>query len=415
MRRGSACLPGRFTCLLLAGLLVLALAPFLKAQDQDEEEWGNTFFRYDRLQFYGFIKLDASYDTNKMSNSNVPGWVRQFPDRSDDQFNMGVSQSLFGMRFFGPSTDSVDVSARLEFDFQDPDAFDLKDLDTMNSSMDTDYGFQLRHAYMNLDFHGYEILAGQTWDVISPLRPRTVNYSIGWWSGNMGTRRPQIRFTAKSESLEFQAALTRTTGNLRSGRGYDTGNDSGFPTVQARVGWKMPLSFFSRDRDARFGVSGHIGREEIDVGGDHHAVPTWSGNLDLSMPFGEYMTVQGEWFYGQNLDAYYGGIGQGVEGPITSPDQVRARGGWCQLQTILTQRLKFNVGAGLDKPDRIGSTIGGELPIRRNTNYFWNAFYDLTEGVLVGFEMSQWYTTYVGNPDDHRKNTRYQLAFIYRF
>ena len=41
----------------------------------------------------------------------------------------------------------------------------------------------------------FTILGGQTWDVISPLNPRSLNYSVYWWAGNIGYRRPQVRLT----------------------------------------------------------------------------------------------------------------------------------------------------------------------------------------------------------------------------
>ena len=55
----------------------------------------------------------------------------------------------------------------------------------------------MRHAFFKLDWpqERFSIIAGQTSDVISPLLPDTINYSVAWWSGNIGYRRPQIRIT----------------------------------------------------------------------------------------------------------------------------------------------------------------------------------------------------------------------------
>ena len=36
-------------------------------------------------------------------------------------------------------------------------------------------------------------MAGQNWDLMSPLLPSTVNYSVGWAGGNIGFRRMQLR------------------------------------------------------------------------------------------------------------------------------------------------------------------------------------------------------------------------------
>lgn len=409
MRRGSAALPLRMvTILFLAGLTGIALPPSVEAQDW-EEEAGNTFFRYDRLEFYGFIKLDASYDSARMNNSNAPGWVVPTTKRNDDEFGMSINQTMLGMRFKGPYSDKVDVTGRFEFDLMDPDVFDLTNANAMRSDKTS---FYLRHAYMNLDFHDFEILAGQTWDVVSPLRPRSVNYAINWWAGNMGNRRPQIRFTKGTDNMEVQFALTKTVGKHRGLANMDTGSDGGLPTAQARVSWSLPIL---GDNVMEMGISGHYGIEEIDHPfGESHARSA-SGNIDLTIPMGRFVTFVGEYFYGKNLDAYYGGVGQGLSGTVVDAYEVRSKGGWFQLQTVITQNLKFNAGAGVDNPNRVTGTLPGTNHIRRNANIFWNTFYTVCPGVHIGFEMSHWNTHYYGTPNDDRDNTRYQLAFIYNF
>ena len=39
----------------------------------------------------------------------------------------------------------------------------------------------------------FRFLVGQTWDVISPLYPGMLMYSVGWDGGNIGYRRAQVR------------------------------------------------------------------------------------------------------------------------------------------------------------------------------------------------------------------------------
>jgi len=399
------------TILSLVCLTGIALPPPAAAQDwEEEEEASNTFFRYDRLEFYGFLKLDASYDSGRMSNANVPGWVVPTAKRHDDEFNMSVNQTMLGMKFYGPYSDSVSVMGRFEFDLMDPDIFDLSNANAMRSDKTS---FHLRHAYMDLDFDDFQILAGQTWDVISPLRPRTVNYSINWWAGNMGYRRPQIRFTKSAGDLKVEFALAKTVGRHRGLANMDTGSDSGLPTTQARVSWRQPLLVEGKDMEV--GVSGHYGSEEVDHPAGDSRLKSFSGNLDLTIPLHKYVTFVGEYFYGKNLDAYHGGVGQGVTGTLMNTDEVRSKGGWFQVQTVVTQNLKFNIGAGVDNPKDLSGTIPGANLIRRNSNIFWNTFYTITPGVHVGFEMSHWNTHYAGAPNSDRDSTRYQLAFIYNF
>ena len=57
-------------------------------------------------------------------------------------------------------------------------------------------------------------LVGQTWDVVSPLLPSTVNFSVNWAAGNIGFRRTQFRVERylhlrDDMTLTFQGALAQ--------------------------------------------------------------------------------------------------------------------------------------------------------------------------------------------------------------
>jgi hypothetical protein len=52
----------------------------------------------------------------------------------------------------------------------------------------------LRHAYWEVKNERFRFLLGQYWDVISPLQPSMLLYSVGWNAGNIGYRRTQIPF-----------------------------------------------------------------------------------------------------------------------------------------------------------------------------------------------------------------------------
>ena len=72
----------------------------------------------------------------------------------------------------------------------------------------------LRHAYVEVKNDDFRLLAGQTWDVISPLCPGVLFYSVGWDGGNIGYRRPQFRGERYMRSLRHlrvdRARLART-------------------------------------------------------------------------------------------------------------------------------------------------------------------------------------------------------------
>ena len=181
------------------------------------------------IQLYGYLKLDTAYDTSRINNGNYAKWVEsESPNNDDDQFNMTANQSRFGMRINGPDDDTMNASGRVEVDFY-------------GGSDENKSHLMMRHAYMKLDWpeDRFNIIAGQTSDVISPLLPSTVNYSVYWWTGNIGYRRPQMRFTKElgfdtGGFLKLEGAVSRTLGD-DSFTETDSGEDAGFPTLQGRA------------------------------------------------------------------------------------------------------------------------------------------------------------------------------------
>ena len=70
------------------------------------------------------------------------------------------------------------------------------EIDFQNSVLDDENKptIMLRHAYAEAKNEDFRILVGQTWDVISPLNPDMLLYSVGWDGGNIGYRRAQFRY-----------------------------------------------------------------------------------------------------------------------------------------------------------------------------------------------------------------------------
>ncbi|MCP4378295.1 MAG: hypothetical protein GY794_19235, partial [bacterium] len=137
------------------------------------------------IQLYGKIKLDAAYDSGRTNTGNFARWVNSGEkQRGDGQFNMTANETRLGLKFTGPTTKQLKTNGLVEIDFY-------------GGGTETSPQPRLRHAYLNLEWpqQRLSVLAGQTWDVISPLNPGTLNYTVQWWGGNIGVRRPQVRVT----------------------------------------------------------------------------------------------------------------------------------------------------------------------------------------------------------------------------
>jgi len=355
------------------------------------------------IQLYGYLKLDAAYDSSRIENGNYAKWVERENTNSDaDEFNMTANETRLGMLINGPEG-GVRTSGRVEVDFYEGGAENKARL-------------MMRHAYLKLDWpeERFNIIAGQTSDVVSPLVPSTVNYSVCWWVGNIGYRRPQIRFTkeisrGQDVDWKFEGAFARTIGRSGFG-GVESGADESFPTVQGRVSVTLPL--YGPERST-IGLSGHKGKEEYDLDntGRNREFTSWSVNADLTQPIKSWLAIKGEVFTGENLDAYLGGIGQGVTtSGLNQYEEIRSTGGWVAASLGPWDRVRFNTGVSMDEVDR-GNVNSGSRTVNRSV--FGNMFYSVTKQAEVAFELSQWNTDYKGNGD--AESVRAQLAFIYRF
>ena len=164
----------------------------------------------------------------------------------------------------------------------------------------------LRHAYVEVENEDFRLLAGQTWDVISPLNPGMLMYSVGWEAGNIGYRRAQFR-------AERYVAISDT--QLLTLQGSIDENSFPTPSPVHRAIRRLGRS----SRDARPGPSA-IARVPM-LGRSLSAYPaaspdairlqlrldqprqsaalTWSLDADLYVPITHRFGVQGEFLPGR--------------------------------------------------------------------------------------------------------------------
>jgi hypothetical protein len=357
------------------------------------------------LTFGGRMKADASYD----DSNAYPGEYVLFvnpeggtnPD-DNDEFNITARETRLWINATGPRTDWIETSGRVEIDFFG------------NAGAPNKSNLLLRHAFMDLNFPkvGVSFLAGQTWDVISPLVLHTLNYSVGWDQGNIGYRRPQLRLTKKQAvgDLEFIAAasINRTIdADSFTTVGNENGEDSGIPTVEGRLGVTFP---FIQKLKGTLGVSAHHGVEEITRSADGRKgeFQTWSFNVDVALPFTKYFALTGEFFTGRHMDTFFGGIGQGVD--LTLFREIDDEGGWVQGKIRPHDDWEINIGYGVDDPDNSDLSAGKRS---KNDVVFANVRYALLKDLTLGIEYSHLTTDYKGQQD--ADDNRVQFSTILTF
>ncbi len=357
------------------------------------------------MDVYGFIRLDAAYDDSSVSDGAGGAYLKwadsESTNSNDDQFTMTARTSRIGVNISGPENNGLRTSGKLEVDFD-------------GGGSETSNNVRMRQAYLNMDWKesNFSLLAGQAWDVVSPLNPPTVDFGVLWWSGNMGLRRPQIRATkgfdlGNGNKMTVVGAIARNMGRSTTwdaANVKDSGEDSGTPQFQGRLGFVMGKT--------KFGFSGHYAQEEYDLNatGKNRDFDSWSANVDLVQPINDWLTIKGEAFTGENLNQLAGGIGQGVTAPDTTHKEVESKGGWLALCMKPYDKWTFNVGYGIDDPDDDDLATGGRT---KNEAIFGNAIYALNKNTDIGFEVQNRKTEYKDASDGD--DLRVQAMFRYKF
>jgi len=390
-----------FGLLLFAGGEPAVAAPAADETESESDE-KSTAEPELTLDWYGYIKLDASWDESLIDSGNFARWaVSPSLVEEHPHFNMTARQTRLGANLNRSPDNGLAINAKLEIDFYGGGA------ENKNRP-------QLRHAYFDLVWPERNLVlrAGQASDVISPLVPTTLNYTVAWWVGNIGYRRPLAAVTKTlgaegSGKTKLTAAISRSIGDdFGAVEPGDSGADSGQPTVQAALSRSFSLS----GRDGRFGFSGHWGAESLheEMGEPKLDVDSWSANLDFILPMGSRTVFKGEAWTGENLDDYFGGIAQGVN--FQSGEVVAASGGWATVEFRPVEKVLTSVGFGMDDPDDEALARGGRS---RNQAIWTNVLWNIRPVLTFGLEASWWDTEYVELDDG--SSMRLQASLIYRF
>jgi hypothetical protein len=356
---------------------------------------------------YGYIKLDASFDSALTNDGNYVYYVEPYVDGEEQsEFNMTAKQTRLGLKFKGGGNDDMDLSGVIEFDFY-------------GGGAENKPNPMLRKAYMVWKTEHADILAGQTSDVISPIVPTTLNYIVLWKSGDIGYRRPQVRISKEipvggGSMMKVEAAATRSMGAVAGG-----GERVGMPAFQGRVGYDTEIMGYP----ASLGVSGLVGKEEITYADSLGATTVFELDqtvmaVDVTLPLGHMLTLKGQYFTGKNLAHYLGGVGQGFALVPTDDarnrelTEIEASGWWAQLTIKPEKKWQINVGAGTDDPEIPEGDLADNC-FEKNTTYYGNVLWSVAPAATIGAEYAMIETEYADG--EAYEDSRLQMSFMYKF
>jgi len=398
------------------GILTMLLALFLSIGAKAAEP-KNVVGSLD-VTFYGYVKVDAIYEDAKAYGLDYIVWAPPGdlhdgtttvpPGYDDDDFEknsdasaFGITarQTRFGFKIKGPTfgkNGQYQVLGKIEADFYGATTA------AMTDSYENKGNFALRIAEIELKSKYWGILAGNEWMIMSPIFPHSSNYTYGAELGSLGYRMPQIRFTGymMDGRLQLQAAVDNKIGDSLGYADIDSGRNSGQPDVQGGLVWDSMYN----NKPFKLGVTGHYAREEM--GGVHNpSVNSWSWNVHAMLPITKWLSLNGEYFNGANLDGYYCGS-QGKGWIINEDGELEAlkdTGGWGEIELGPVKNWVVYAGYGIDDVNNdqlkdaqslmsIDPTKSKPIyqAITRNSNYYASVHYWVVPKVAdISFEWMQ--------------------------
>lgn len=196
------------------------------------------------VKFSGFVKTDVFYDNRQVSPANgireghfflIPDNVLYDADSNDLNAN--------------PSFHILNIQTRLRADLTGPEAFGAKTSAVMEAEFfgtsETDLnGFRLRHAYIQLDWTKYSLVAGQTWHPMFPAEsfPGTLSFNTGA-PFTPFSRNPQVKLTrhlAKADVILTAYSQRDFTSTGPEGSSNKYMRNSALPGLDLQV--KYPLT-----------------------------------------------------------------------------------------------------------------------------------------------------------------------------
>lgn len=399
-----------------------------------------------KVQMYGFVKLDAVYNSTDVTHEAGPLKVendrvmftnssifsynfKKVPAARDGSFTMDARTTRLGFKVDGPTALTGKTTAVIEFDFwgQTP----------VSTTAARQGMIRMRHAYGRIDWDfGTFVQIGQFWSVAIPTvnaMADTQTFIPFGANGLMFMREPFIGIGQKvgnksfNVTAEYAAALVQ--GGNDSGAGLypgmrdvqlserGPGEASKLPGHRGRIIFNINPEPIKDMLNITLGFTGHYQKEKHPrtfanavlwgwlTSTEALALQNTFGKMTNSYSIGAFtnisvslVTFVGGYFMGKNMDTFLCGLGQGVVENASSMKLVgvSTTGGYGQLQIdfrkIAPIPIKIAGGYGAEVKKN-GPLIGAgqqlwNKTIQGNISWYLNNY------MSIGFEVAQHQTKY---------------------
>ena len=344
---------------------------------------------------YGVARCDAVFETARTNYPYAPSFALN-PNDDDESAGFLVTPQDSRLGLIWRSEVDPSFTGQLECDVRGP--YFLQERTWL----------RLRRGFFQYRGDKWAVRAGQDWDVFGARTPETLNYEYFRMAGNIGYRRPIVRFDlAAGEGMRLSCAAAAPVGEMdfMTPPWYDTGIDAAMPDIQA--------SFTQRVGALEWSASGVAGARKDTVADKDYSLWGICGNVRLDL--GKTGVVERPWiiaaelWLGSNLSSYMGGVGQGVY----ADDEVPAFGGWLSAQIPLIEGAVVRAGYGIDDPNE-KELPDGYLPVGLNQVIWFGVYWTPTKAVEFGAELNLFFTDYLDDPGTRSvdESARAQAASI---
>ncbi len=348
-----------------------------------------------RVKLHAGLETLMVFSTSRPFPSGMPLFL--LPDSpfglKTNTFDAHARQSYVGALFSGPELGDFQTGAQILTFFQ-------------NDSLSTDdYGLLVYYAFGELKNDDWRLAVGLQQDVFNPVSPTIVYLTKMYGSGNTGSYRGHLRLErflqgGEDFGLTLTVALCEPISTLVTGSAGRIEEDNGRPNIEGRgelgFGPRQAIRG-SQVRPLEIGLSGVVGqtRTTRTLLAPPAALPpravidTWGLGVDVEWQPNEWYGVRGEFYSGQALGEYNGGITQSFNSDTLA--EIRSTGGFGEVFCYLTDAVHVHVGYGIDHPhdsDLAPTQIG------RNQTYFMNWVWDVSQAVQLGLEVDYRQTDY---------------------
>ena len=350
-------------------------------------------------QLYGRVKMDYHYDTaqivyyndfvgtvkNRWSYDSKNDQYKYDPTYQNDSTNFNPRDTRLGTLVYQKRGDWI-VKGQTEIDF---------------------YGYnngnniipRMRLAYVDIynSKTKTSLLFGQDWIPVSQLNPSTIEFGILTAAGNLWWRVPQL--TIRQKVFENWELL----GSLMMHRRMATSSEERMPWALARIQYKDGVLNKIFDKGSMIAIGGGfkhdaVKREDVSFPKKYFSTESdvdrwlicgeWVFNFKL---FDQKFQFKGEAWTGRGIDKEWLRYDLGVN---AYGEPIEAFGMWADLVWNIKPRLSFTIGAGFDDPNdkeilkgQYGPEALNDRQFTKNTQYFANLWYKLSDNMSIGVEV----------------------------